>query len=328
MPTGGTVTTGASPRLRQLGRLVKDRVLDPLHDQLGDSVAPAQRHRYGTIMVDQADLDLTPVSGIHRSGRVDHAQSRFDRQTRPRVHEPGTAFGKSDRDARTDERPFSRPQLEVGGRDQIRTGITGSGVGRDRNLGVEAGQQNLDARHGNIRHGPRDYPEHVSESAEAASPTPEAPGQAKTIFRERLYASWWTWPLPVVAAVLLAAEVHMGHPGVRAWLPYLVLVPLAIGVPLMLGRTKIEITDGELWVGDAHLPLRFIEDAEVVPSTEKRRALGADLDPAAFVVHRPWMSSSVRVWLDDDNDPTPYWVISTRHPHKLAELLRTTNKPD
>lgn len=165
----------------------------------------------------------------------------------------------------------------------------------------------------------------MSESVEAASNGEDTPGQAMpkgaSEYRERLYASWWTWPLPLIAAVLLAAEVHMGYPGVRAWLPYAVLVPLAIAVPLVLGRTRIEVTGGELWVGDAHLPLRFIEDAEVIPRNEHRRALGPDLDPAAFLVHRSWVRTSVRVWLDDPDDPTPYWVVSTRHPEKLREAL-------
>ncbi|WP_338595330.1 DUF3093 domain-containing protein [Saccharopolyspora sp. SCSIO 74807] len=186
----------------------------------------------------------------------------------------------------------------------------------------------------------------MSESAEAATPRQDTPGQGNpeggnaeagstergnaergsggepAEYRERLFASWWTWPLPLIIAVLLAAEVHMGHPGVRAWLPYVVLIPAAIAVPLWLGRTRVEISGGELWVGDAHLPLRFIEGAEVVPAKDKRRALGPELDPAAFVVHRPWVKSSVRVWLDDPDDPTPYWVISSRRPERLAAALR------
>ena len=89
--------------------------------------------------------------------------------------------------------------------------------------------------------------------------TGDTPGQGNavsgTAFRERLYASWWTWPLPVIAAVLLAAEVHMGYPGVRAWLPYVVLVPLAVAVPLWLGRTKVEVRDGELRGANTGAPL-------------------------------------------------------------------------
>ncbi len=166
----------------------------------------------------------------------------------------------------------------------------------------------------------------MADSADAATPTDPRDGgasqEATRSYRERLYTSWWTWPLPLVMAVLLAAMVHMGYPGVRAWLPYLVLIPLVVGVLLWLGNTKIEIADGELWVGDAHLPVRLIDEVDVIDPSQKRKALGPDLDPAAFVVHRPWVRSSVRVWLDDEDDPTPYWVISTRRPHALAARLR------
>ena len=29
----------------------------------------------------------------------------------------------------------------------------------------------------------------------------------------------------------------------------------------------------------------------------------------------------MRIWLDDEDDPTPYWVVSTRHPEKLVEAV-------
>ncbi|WP_170837411.1 DUF3093 domain-containing protein [Actinopolyspora xinjiangensis] len=140
-------------------------------------------------------------------------------------------------------------------------------------------------------------------------------------YRERLHVSWWSWPLPLIAAALLAAEVHMGYPGVRAWLPYVVLLPLSVALPLWLSRTRVVVTDEELRAGDARLPLRFVSDVEVIPRERKRRALGPELDPAAFLMHSPWAPTAARIWLDDPDDPTPYWVISTRHPERLAEVL-------
>jgi hypothetical protein len=134
--------------------------------------------------------------------------------------------------------------------------------------------------------------------------------------------------LPLLAGALLAAEIHMGYPGVRAWLPYLVMVPLAVLLLLALGRTKIQVTSGdsedepELWVGDAHLPLRFVGEVDIIDRQHKRKALGPELDPAAFVVHRGWVHSVVRVQLTDAEDPTPYWMISTRRPQRLADVLR------
>jgi hypothetical protein len=139
---------------------------------------------------------------------------------------------------------------------------------------------------------------------------------------ERLSVAWWGWPLPLVAAGLLAAEIHMGYPGVRAWLPYAVLVPLTLFILFWVGRARLRVTDEELWVADAHLPLRFVGEVEVLSAHDKRPALGRDLDPAAYVLHRGWIPTALRVHLTDPDDPTPYWIFSTRSPDRVAELLR------
>lgn len=146
-------------------------------------------------------------------------------------------------------------------------------------------------------------------------------------FSERLYLAWWGWPLPLIGAALLAAEIHMGYSGVRAWLPYAVMLPLAVLLLVAMGRARVRVTSGEdpeLWVGDAHLPLRFVGAVEVIGKQDKRKALGPELDPAAFTVHRGWVPGMVRIHLDDPDDPTPYWLISTRHPERLADLLRAS----
>jgi hypothetical protein len=48
---------------------------------------------------------------------------------------------------------------------------------------------------------------------------------------------------------------------------------------------------------------------------------GVDLDARAFLKIRPWVKPVVRIELDDDNDPTPYWLVSTRRPKELAAAL-------
>jgi len=141
------------------------------------------------------------------------------------------------------------------------------------------------------------------------------------VFEERLGVPLW-WFLPVLGmAGLLAAEVHMGYPGVRAWLPYLLLLPLAGAALVLLGRTRVRLTDGELWVGRAHLPLEFVGEVEVIAARDKRRTLGPELDPAAFMLHRAWIGPMVRVRLTDPADPTPYWIFSVRRADRLAALL-------
>lgn len=146
---------------------------------------------------------------------------------------------------------------------------------------------------------------------------------ATTTYRERLYVTWWIWPLPLLAAGLLAAEVHMGFPGLRSWLPYVVLLPLTVLLIARMGSTKVEVSGSELKAGDAHIPLALLGDVEIIAPEDRRRAMGPQLDPAAFVVHRGWVKPLVRVQVNDPEDPTPYWVISTRHPEALAAALRS-----
>lgn len=123
-------------------------------------------------------------------------------------------------------------------------------------------------------------------------------------------------------AALLAAEVHMGYPGVRAWLPYLLTVPLAGAVLVRMGRRRVRLAGGELRVGPAHVPTRYLGQVQVIHPSAKRRALGPDLDPAAFMLHSAWIGPVLRVELTDPQDPTPYWIFSVRRAEELAALLR------
>lgn len=137
---------------------------------------------------------------------------------------------------------------------------------------------------------------------------------------------WW-WPIGVGIAVLLAAELHMGAAGAYAWAPYAVLVPVALWVLVWISRHRVEVTDGELVVGRAHLPVDVISRGVVVPASAKSAALGRQLDPAAFVQHRPWVKTMVLIVLDDPDDPTPYWVVSTRRPDELLAAVGCADSP-
>ncbi|PZG19578.1 DUF3093 domain-containing protein [Micromonospora craterilacus] len=152
------------------------------------------------------------------------------------------------------------------------------------------------------------------------SPSPSST-TATPAYAERLRLPWWLWLAGLVAAALLAVEVWMGGSGVRAWLPFAVLLPATVAGLAWLGRIRIAVTDGELRVDDARLPARFVADAVPLDADGRREVLGVGADPLAFVVQRPWIGGAVQVVLDDPADPTPFWVISSRHPVELAEAL-------
>lgn len=140
-------------------------------------------------------------------------------------------------------------------------------------------------------------------------------------FEERLTAPWWAWLFTLALAMGLAAQLSMGRPGVTGWISFVLLVPAAAVVLLWLGWIRVRVDDALLRVDDAQLPLQFVSDVEVVEGLAWRDALSAQLHPDTFVVQRPWVRRGVRVWLNDPDDPTPCWIISSRRCHQLRDSL-------
>lgn len=162
----------------------------------------------------------------------------------------------------------------------------------------------------------------LDSARDATVVAPAHPGYA-----ERLSLPWWLWLAGVAVAGLLAAEIWLGSTGVRAWLPFVVLLPLAAVGLAWLGRIRVAVHAGELLVDDARLPVRFVADVIPLDAAGRREVLGVGADPLAFVVQRPWVPGAVQVVLDDPADPTPYWVVSSRHPVRLAEAILAARAP-
>jgi len=52
---------------------------------------------------------------------------------------------------------------------------------------------------------------------------------------------------------------------------------------------------------------------------------GPDADVRAYLLLRPYLKRSVKVTVRDERDPTPYWLVSTRHPEHLVTAIRVIN---
>jgi hypothetical protein len=144
-------------------------------------------------------------------------------------------------------------------------------------------------------------------------------------YRERLSVPWWWWPPGFGLAGLIALEVNQGVQAMPNWVPFAVLLPVAAVVLLWFGKNEVRVVDGsgetELWVGAAHLPVSVVARSAEVPKSAKSAALGRQLDPAAYVIHRAWVGPMVLLVLDDPDDPTPYWLVSCRHPDRVLAAL-------
>ena len=140
-------------------------------------------------------------------------------------------------------------------------------------------------------------------------------------YRETLRTPWWWYVIAAAVAALLAAEFHIGDLPLTDWLSFGILIPLSLLLVWWMGRSRLQISDGELRIRGAHLPMRFVSGAVALDGRTLRRVVGREGDPAAFVEIRPWIGSGVQVWVDDADDPTPYWIVSTRHPDRFVRAV-------
>jgi hypothetical protein len=141
-------------------------------------------------------------------------------------------------------------------------------------------------------------------------------------YRETLRTPWWWYLVGAGVAALLAGEFHISGLRLTDWIPFGTLVPMSLVIVWWLGRASIVVADGELRVRGAHLPLQYVTGAIALDARTLRLVVGREGDPASYVSIRPWIGPGVQLWIDDEDDPTPYWVISTRHPDQVVAAVR------
>ncbi|WP_312870266.1 DUF3093 domain-containing protein [Gordonia asplenii] len=153
--------------------------------------------------------------------------------------------------------------------------------------------------------------------------SPSGDPAAADVYSERLYVPAWWWLAGALLTGIVGYEISLAAHG-ASWsvVGYFVVAILIAWLLWSMGRVHIRVTaDGELVADKATLPRAVIDRAASVPPTAKSAALGRQLDPAAYLMHRAWVKTMVLLVLDDPDDPTPYWLVSTRHPEQVLAAL-------
>ncbi|MBA2419138.1 MAG: DUF3093 domain-containing protein [Nocardioidaceae bacterium] len=118
---------------------------------------------------------------------------------------------------------------------------------------------------------------------------------------------WWTFVLATPGWFALSAAVVAGA---------------AISAGLwQYGRATVEVTNLHLRAGAARVPLSCCGEVEALDAEQTRALHGPQADARAFFLIRPYIATSVRVEITDPQDPTPYWLVGSRHAEDLASAL-------
>jgi Protein of unknown function (DUF3093) len=130
---------------------------------------------------------------------------------------------------------------------------------------------------------------------------------------------WWALLTMFLASVLLAFLV-----ATPTWVAFAVtaaLTLLAVTVLLAYGAARVVVDDRTFRAGRAHIPVRLLGTPVALDAQASRLLAGMDADARAYLLLRPYVKKSVQVPVADPDDPTPYWLVSTRHPERLAQAL-------
>lgn len=141
-------------------------------------------------------------------------------------------------------------------------------------------------------------------------------------YLERLYVPlrWWVQATMFLATFWLAFMAALPDAWI-AWSASGALLAVVYGMFVWVGASKIEVRAGTLHVGPARIALHHLGPVVPLDKEETRRVHGVDADVRAFLHTRPYISRAVKIAIADPADPTPYWLVSTRHPRKLAAVL-------
>lgn len=94
-----------------------------------------------------------------------------------------------------------------------------------------------------------------------------------------------------------------------------------IAAVLLTSATVIRVDDSGLRVGRAWIEHRYLAGCRALDAEQTRARRGPEADARAYLVLRPYVRTAVQVDLADPADPAPYWLISSRHPKRLADAL-------
>lgn len=147
------------------------------------------------------------------------------------------------------------------------------------------------------------------------------------VFRERL------WPSPGIWAVTIGFGAGLGliPAPVSAEAAWIVAAVGVVGLVTLLVMTTptLTVAADTFVAGRAQIPVSVVSGVEVLDEPQMRQARGVGLDARAYLCIRGWLPVGARVIVQDPEDPTPYWLVSSRRPEALAGAIRAAiGQPD
>lgn len=141
---------------------------------------------------------------------------------------------------------------------------------------------------------------------------------------EPLYTEWvlpnWTSFLPTLiiyptlwltfVPINVAAGVWSG-----------LILTVAVIASMFAKSARISVTPEALAVKNAQIDRKFITAVESIDGEKAFFERGSGLDTRAWIHFQSSVKTLVKVSINDPEDPTPYWLFSSRNPEVIRRSL-------
>lgn len=140
------------------------------------------------------------------------------------------------------------------------------------------------------------------------------------LFREVMRPPLWLLAFIYFMFLSLVIAIWAALGNFSALLSFIILT-ITLGVIAVMAKGEVRVKDDELVIGKAHIKLKYLKDVQILDEDQMRLLRTRDADPAAFLAIKFWISTGVKITLDDERDPTPYWLVSCRKSKELKSTL-------
>jgi len=121
-------------------------------------------------------------------------------------------------------------------------------------------------------------------------------------------------PLATIAVLLPFSELVAITGGILSYF-------LALAITWRLAPL-IEINETSLRVDKAVIEANYLGMVRVVETKEAFVERGRNLNPKAYTRFQIGVNQLVKIEIQDQADPTPYWLVSTRNPELVKSFLQ------
>jgi hypothetical protein len=140
-------------------------------------------------------------------------------------------------------------------------------------------------------------------------------------YRERLFAPprWW------LIAAAMVASLGIAYAVATPWWVALGVTAVATAVAVLgliaYGSAVVSVDAEGVRAGRAVLPLSACGAVTVLSASQFHDLRGPGADARAYLLLRPYVATAVRIDVTDTADPTPYWLVCTRHPERMDAAI-------